>query len=45
MDVVFKEVVEFIGEGVDGAIDGFCDAVAEGEREEGFVAGWEGDVL
>ena len=45
MDIVFKEVVEFIGEGVDGAVDCFWDAVAQGEGEEGFVAGWEGDVL
>lgn len=45
MDVVFKEVVEFIGEGVDGAVYCFWDAVAQGEGEEGFVAGWEGDVL
>ena len=45
MDVVFKEVVEFIGEGVNGAVDCFWDAVAEGEGEEGFVAGWEGDIL
>ena len=45
MDVVFKEVVEFIGERVDGAVDCFWDAVAQGEGEEGLVAGWEGDIL
>jgi hypothetical protein len=38
-------VVQFVREGGDGAVDCFGDAVAEREREEGLVAGWEGDVL
>lgn len=38
-------MVKFIGEGLDGAIDRFCNAVAEGKREEGFIAGGKGDEL
>jgi hypothetical protein len=45
VDVVFEEVVKFIGEGVDGAVYGFGDAVAEGERGGGLFACWEGDEL
>lgn len=45
MDVVFEEMVHFVWEGVDGAVYGFGDAVAEGERKRGLLAGWEGDVL
>ena len=45
MDVVFQEVIQFIGEGVDGAVDGFGDAVLKGEREGGLVAGGKRDKL
>jgi hypothetical protein len=45
MDVIFQEVVELVRERADGAIDCFCHAVAECKREEGLVAGWEGNVL
>jgi hypothetical protein len=45
VDVVFEEVVKFIGERVDGAVYGFGDAVAEGERGGGLFACWEGDEL
>lgn len=38
-------MVEFIGEGVDGAVDRLGDAVAQRKREEGLVADGEGDVL
>lgn len=45
MDVELEEMVHLIGEGVDGACYCFGDAVVEGERAGGFVAGHEGDVL
>jgi hypothetical protein len=45
MNVIFQKVVELVGERADGAIDCLCHAVAEGKREEGLVAGWEGNVL
>ena len=45
MDVVFEEVVELVGEGVDGAVEGGGDVEGEGEGEAGFVAGGERDVL
>lgn len=45
MDIEFQEMVEFVGEGGDGAGYCFRDAVAEGERTGGFVAGIEGDIL
>lgn len=45
MDVKLEEMVQLIGEGVDGACYCFGDAVVEGERAGGFVAGHEGDVL
>lgn len=38
-------MVEFIGEGADGAVDRLGDAVAQRKREEGLVADGEGDVL
>lgn len=38
-------MVQFIGERVNGAGDGFGDAVGQRERKAGFVAGWEGDIL
>lgn len=45
VDVEFKKVVEVVGEGGDGAGYCFGDAIAEGERSSGFVAGVEGDIL
>ena len=45
MDVIFQEVIEFIGKGVDGAVHGFCDAVSKGKRKGGLVAGGKGDIL
>lgn len=45
MDVILEEVVELIGEGVDGAIDRFGGAVAEGEWCGGLFACREGDEL
>lgn len=38
-------MVKRVGEGADGASYCFGDAVVEGERAGGLVAGWEGDVL
>lgn len=45
MDVEFKKVVEVVSEGGDGAGYCFGDAIAEGERSGGFVAGVEWDIL
>jgi hypothetical protein len=45
MDEEFEEVVEFVGEGVDGAGLGLGSRKGEGEGEQGLVAGCEGDVL
>lgn len=45
MDVELEEMVELIGEGVDGACYRFGDAVVKRERAGGFIAGHEGDVL
>ena len=45
MDEEFEQVIEFVGEEVDGA--GLClgEEVLEGEGLRGFVADGEGDVL
>ena len=45
MHVEFEEVVERVRKLGDGAGDCFGDAIAEGERSSGFVAGVEGDIL
>ena len=45
VDEEFEQVVEFVGKGVDGAGLGLGRGEGEGEREEGLVAGCEGDVL
>lgn len=45
MDVVFKQMIERVGERENGASYRFGDAVAERERGGCLVAGWEGDVL
>jgi hypothetical protein len=43
--VELEEMVHVIGERGDGAGYCFGDAVVEGERACGFVAGYEGDIL
>lgn len=45
MDVIFEEMVQIVWERGNGAVYGFGDAIAEGERKRGLLAGWEGDVL
>lgn len=45
VDEEFEEMVEFVGEGVNGAGLGSGRCEGEGERPLGFTAGWEGDVL
>ena len=45
MDEELEKVVEFVGEGIDGACLGLGGGEGEGEREEGLVAGREGNVL
>lgn len=45
MDEELEEVVEFVGEGIDGTRLGLGRGEGEGEREEGLVAGCEGNVL
>jgi hypothetical protein len=45
VDEELEKVVEFIGEGIDGARLGLGRGEGEGEREEGLVAGGEGNIL
>jgi hypothetical protein len=45
VDEELEKVVEFVREGIDGAGLGLRRGEGEGEREEGFVAGCEGNVL
>lgn len=45
MDEKFEEVVEFVGEGVDGAGLGLGGCIGEGERSVCFVAGGERNIL
>jgi hypothetical protein len=45
VDKELEKVVEFVGEGVDGAGLGVGRGEGEGEREEGLVAGCKGNVL
>jgi hypothetical protein len=43
--IIFEEVVKFIGNVVNRAINCLCDTVAEGEGGRGLLAGWEWNVL
>jgi hypothetical protein len=45
VDEELEKVVEFVGEGVNGARLGLRRGEGEGEREVGLVAGCEGNVL
>lgn len=45
MDIVLEEVVKFIRNSVNGAIDCLRNTVAKGEGEGGLLAGWEWNVL
>ena len=45
MDEELEKVVESVGEGIDGAGLGLGRGEGKGEREEGLVAGCEGNVL
>jgi hypothetical protein len=45
VDEELEKVVEFVREGIDGAGLGLGRGEGEGEREEGLVAGCEGNVL
>lgn len=45
MDVVFEEMIELIWEGVNGTIDGLCNAVPKSKGEGGLVASGKRDEL
>jgi hypothetical protein len=45
VDEELEEMVEFVGERLDGAGLGLRHGKGKGQREKGLVAGCEGDVL
>ena len=45
MDEELEKVVEFVGEGIDGAGLDLGRGEGEREREEGLVAGCKGNIL
>jgi hypothetical protein len=45
VDEELEKVVEFVGEGIDGAGLGVGRGEGEGEREDPLVAGCKGNVL